>query len=100
MSSSESRCPSRLVVITVTASVTVSPASLCLLCLPFAAFGQVGGGEGGGEQDLQLHRAVRGIDQQVTAARFEQELPAAAAGQQRIPVARDHGHRDEVAVRL
>ena len=35
------------------------------------ALGQVGAGEGGGEQDLQLDRAVRGVHQQVTAAGFE-----------------------------
>src|SRR6266700_2891786 len=86
MSSSASRCPSRLALMSETASVTVLPSS----GLP--AGSEIGVGEGGREQDLQLDRAVRGVDQQVTAAGLEQQLAAAAAGQQRLAVARDDGH--------
>src|SRR6266516_675584 len=86
MSSSASRCPSRLALMSETASVTVLPSS----GLP--AGSEIGVGEGGREQDLQLDRAVRGVDQKVTAAGLEQQLAAAAAGQQRLAVARDDGH--------
>src|SRR6266850_1150198 len=86
MSSSASRCPSRLALMSETASVTVLPSS----GLP--AGSEIGVGEGGREQDLQLDRAVRGVDQQVTAAGLEQQLAAATAGQQRLAVARDDRH--------
>src|SRR2546429_6867921 len=86
MSSSASRFPSRLALMSETASVTAPPSS----GLP--AGSEVGVGEGGREQDLQLDRAFGGVDQQVTAAGLEQQLAAAAAGQQRLAVARDDGH--------
>src|SRR5260370_15256488 len=105
MSSSARRFPSRLALIKVTASVTApsssrfpSPclsslclASLCLpsLCLP--PLGQVGAGEGGREQDLELDGPFGGVHEQVAAAGFEQQLAAAAAGQQRLSVTRDDG---------
>jgi hypothetical protein len=57
-----------------TASVTVRPSS----GLP--AGSEIGASERGREQDLQLDRAFRGVDEQVRAAGLEQQLAAAAAG--------------------
>src|SRR5580693_1967765 len=89
ISSPDSWRPSRLAVIRLTASVIPAPgpgAALGWALVP--ALGQVGAGERGGQQDPQLHRAARGLDQEILTAGFEQELPAAAARQQRLPVAR------------
>src|SRR6201985_2684875 len=91
MSSSASRCLSRLALMSETASVTVRPLSeRPSSCLP--AGSEIGTGERRREQDLQLDRAFRGVDEQVRAAGLEQQLAAAAAGQQRLAVARDDSH--------
>src|SRR5260370_1556022 len=105
MSSSARRFPSRLALIKVTAAVTApsssrfpSPclSSLCLssLCLPslcLPPLGQVGAGEGGRAQDLELDGPFGGVHEQVAAAGFEQQLAAAAAGQQPLSVTRPDG---------
>ena len=85
MSSSDSRCPSRLAVISVTASVTGPAWSLrsARSVLVKAA----------GSRTLSSTGPSAVSTSRSPPPAFEQELTAAAARQQRLPVARDHGHR-------
>ncbi|HET6187161.1 MAG TPA: hypothetical protein VFE59_09175, partial [Trebonia sp.] len=60
-----------------------------------AAGGQVSGAERGGEQVREGNWPAGGVDEERGTARLEEELAAAAAGQQGIAVPGDDRDRDQ-----
>src|SRR5215471_3864679 len=102
MSWPDSGTPSRLALMRSTAagtspSLAAGGTGRAASLIGAAALGQVGAGERGGQQPGQLGRPGDGVHQQAGAASLDQQLAAAPARQQRLPVAADHGDRDQGA---
>src|SRR5580658_1172444 len=88
MSAADSWPASRLARISSTASGMTVPAR------------QIAGAERGRQQIAQAHRPALGVQEQIRAARLQQELPAAPARHQRRTVGSDHADGLELAEAL
>src|SRR5215472_17657918 len=100
ISSPVSSTPSRLARIRSTAWYAARPgaaAGRAGSAIVAARAGQVGPGERRRQQTAELGGPGVGVDQQAGAARFEQELAAAPAGEEALAVPGDHAHRGQRA---